>query len=83
MAYASKGEQRIDGSTNYGGSASTLTSDTYSEENRMGKAPDKIWSKQGGGKAASITGKTGTRTGDSKLTGKLEGTSFRGGKKGK
>lgn len=71
MAYQSKSEQRIAGSTNYEGSSSTLNSDSVKEVKDMGKAPDKIWGKQGGGSTKAIFGKTGTRTGQGGLVGKL------------
>lgn len=71
MAYQGKAEQRQAGSTNYEGSKSTLNSDSVKEEKSMGKAPDKIWTKQGGGSTKPIFGKTGTRTGQAGLTGKL------------
>lgn len=71
MAFQSKSEQRQAGSTNYAGSESTLNSDSVKQEKDMGKAPDKMWSKQGGGQAKAIFGKTGTKTGQGGLTGKL------------
>ena len=71
MAYQGKAEQREAGSTNYAGSESTLNSDSVKEEKSMGKSPDKIWGKQSGGKSSAIFGKTGTRSGQGGLTGKL------------
>lgn len=71
MAYQGKAEQREAGSTNYASSESTLNSDSVKEEKDMGKAPDKIWTKQGGGTSKPIFGKTGTKTGEGGLTGRL------------
>lgn len=83
MAYASKGEQRIEGSTNYKASERTLNSDGYERESDMGKSSEKIWGRTGSGKSASLSGKTGTRSAESKLVGKMTGAGYSGGKKGK
>jgi hypothetical protein len=45
MAYASKSEQRIAGSTNYQGSVSTLTGDSYRKAGSMSKSPDDLCGK--------------------------------------
>jgi hypothetical protein len=71
MAYQGKSEQREAGSTNYASSEATLTSDSVKEGKDMGKSPDKIWGKHGGGSTKAIFGKTGTRSGQGGLTGKL------------
>jgi hypothetical protein len=45
MAYQSKAEQRMAGSTDYSASEGTLNSDSVKEMKDMGKAPEKIWSR--------------------------------------
>jgi hypothetical protein len=71
MAYQSKAEQRMAGSTDYSASEGTLNSDSVKEMKDMGKAPEKIWGKQGGGKVKNIYGKVETRSGQAGLNGKL------------
>lgn len=80
MAWASKSEQRLAGSTNYQGSVSTLTSDSIRKAGSMSKAPDDLCGKiVSGSSGKKLYGSFVSSDSKSGISGSMGGSGYSGG----